>query len=77
MGWNNIDKKHKKKYDRDFVSCEEPGERKYVVDIIMEEFPYFERASIERSVNYSCRTIPSPRDRKIFLECVVDHIGKV
>lgn len=77
MSWNNIDDKHRKKYDRNFVSCEEPYERKYMVDIIMEEFPYFDRISIERAVNHCCKIISSPRDRQIFLKCVVDHIGKV
>jgi hypothetical protein len=77
MSWNNVDDKHKKKYDRNFVSCEESFEKKYIIDTIMEEFPYFVRANVERAVEHCCRTIRAPRGRKEFLKCVSENIGKV
>jgi hypothetical protein len=76
MSWNAVDDKHKKKYDRNFVSCEEPYERKYIIDTIMEHFPYFKRDSVERAVDHCCKTIRAPRDRKKYLQCVADNIGK-
>jgi len=76
MSWTTVDDKHKKKFDKEFVSCEEAYERKYVIDTIMEEFPYFNRVSVERAVEHCCKTIKSPRPRKAFLDCVKDNIGK-
>ncbi len=77
MSWINVDDKHKKKYDRDFVACDEPYERKYIIDTIMEAFPYFNRQSVERAVDHCCKTIRAPRPRLTFLNCVKDSIGKV
>ena len=77
MSWDKVDDKHKKKYDRYFVSCEESYEKKFILDSIMEEFPYFKRDSVERAIDHCCRTIRAPRDRKAFLKCVSDNIGKV
>lgn len=77
MSWQNVDDKHKKRYDRNFVSCDESYERKYVIDTILEEFPFFNRTSVERAVDHCCKTIRAPRERKAFLNCVKDNIGKV
>lgn len=77
MSWINVDDKHKKKYDRNFVSCEEQYEREYVINTILEEFTYFKRESVTRAVEHCCRTMSAPRERKAFLDCVKNHIGKV
>lgn len=77
MSWTNVDDKHKKKYDRHFVSCEEQHEREYVINTILEEFPYFKRESVTRAVEHCCKTVRAPRERKAFLDCVKNNIGKV
>ena len=77
MSWTNVDDKHKKKYDRLFVSCEEPYEKEYIINTIMEEFPFLKRESVERAVEHCCKKIPAPRERGRFLQCVADNIGKV
>jgi hypothetical protein len=77
MSWTNVDDKHKKKYDRNFVACDERYERDYIINTIMEEFPFFNRDSVAKAIDHCCKTIRPPRPRKDFLECVKNHIGKV
>jgi hypothetical protein len=77
MSWNNVDDKHKRRFDRNFVSCEEAYEKKYIIDTIMEEFPYFNRNNVGRVVDHCCQIMRSPRPRKEFLDCVSKNIGKV
>ena len=76
MSWNDVDNKHLRNYpDKNFVACQEPYERKFIIDTILENFPQFSRNSIEAAVDHCCRTIPAPRPRKIFLQCVAKHLG--
>ena len=77
MSWNNVDDKHKKKYDRNFIACDERYEREYIINTILEEFSFMKRESVERAVDHCCRIIPAPRPRKRFLDCVKENIGKV
>ena len=77
MSWKAVEDKHQKKYDRDYVSCEERDERQYIIDTIIEEFPYFNKYSVARGVDHCCSTIPAPRERKKYFECLSDTIGKV
>lgn len=76
MSWFKVDNKHEEKYERSFVG-EEPYEREYIIDAIKEEFPYFHRVHIEKAFDHSCRLIKAPRNKKDFLLCIADHIGKV
>jgi len=57
MSWNTVDDKHKKKYDRNFVSCDEKYERDFIIQIILEVFPYLSRPKVEAAVDHCCRTI--------------------
>jgi hypothetical protein len=74
MSWNNVDNKHKKRYDKNFVSCEEQYERQYVIDTILDEFPQYTKEKVEAAVNHCCRTIPAPRARITFLECLANYL---
>ncbi len=74
MSWNSVDNKHKVRYDRNFVSCQEPYERKYIIDTILEEFPYYTRAKVENAVDHCCRAIAAPRPRTTFLNCVQNQL---
>lgn len=75
MSWNNVDDKHKKRYDRNFVACTEAYERKYIIDTILEEFPHYLRISVENAVDYCCRAIDAPRPRVEFLKCVAKQLS--
>lgn len=75
MGWNEVDDKHKRKYDRNFVACDERYERIYIIDTIMEEHPQYSRGQVERAVDHCCNSIRAPRPRKEFLQCVATQLG--
>lgn len=75
MGWDKVDDKHKKKYDRNFVACDEAYERKYIIDTILEEFPKLTRSDVEKAVDHCCKAIKAPRPRKDFLECVKKQLA--
>jgi hypothetical protein len=70
MSWQSIDSKHKKKYGRNFVACEEGDEREYVINLIKEILPYYARVDIARAVQSCCQSIDAPRQRDFFLQCV-------
>lgn len=75
MSWNNVDNKHKKKYDSLFVSCGEKYERDYIIQIIMEEFSWLSRSTVEAAVDACCRLIPANRPRSRYLECLKNRLG--
>lgn len=75
MGWNEVDNKHKKKYDRLFVACDEHYEREYIKKIIKEEFPALSETIIESAINSCCASIPAPRPRDKFMACLKQRLG--
>lgn len=75
MGWNEVDKKHKKQIDKNFVSCKEPYERQTIRKIIKEEFPYFGDAMIDAAIESRCKSIPTPRPREKFMQCLRQRLG--
>ena len=75
MSWNNVDEKHKRRFDRDSVSCEEKNERDYIIRIIVEEFPQFKSERVENAVDHCCRIIHTPRPRRLFLNCLAAQLG--
>ncbi len=75
MSWSNVDNKHKKKYDRNFVSCEEAYERQFIIDTIAEEFPKLDRPAIEEAINACCKSIKAPRTRESFIKCIKKKFG--
>lgn len=75
MSWNNVDNKHKKNYDKNFVSCEEAYERTYIINTILGEFPGISKVSVEAAVNFACTTIKAPRHRTLFLKSVAKYLG--
>ena len=75
MGWNNADNKHKKKYDRNFVSCDETYERAYVKQVIKEEFPALTDSAIDTAIESCCKSIPAPRPRDVFMKCLQQKLG--
>lgn len=70
MSWTTVDDKHKKRFDRDFVSCEETYERRFIIDTILEHFPWLTHAQVSAAVDHCCKTIPAPRPRDRFIQCL-------
>ena len=75
MGWNEIDNKFKKKYDKQFVSCEEVYEREYIINLIMENFSDIPRERIEKAISQCCKELSDPRETKDFWECLSNKLG--
>lgn len=76
MSWDDVDNKHLRNYpDKSFVACDEPYERKFIVDTILQNFTQFSRSRVEAAVDHCCKTIPAPRSRKTFLQCVAKQLG--
>jgi hypothetical protein len=76
MSWDDVDNKHLRNYpDKSFVACDESYERKFIIDTILESFLQLSRSSIEAAVDHCCKTIPAPRPRKTFLQCVARQLG--
>ncbi len=75
MSWTNVDDKHKKKYDGYFVACDEKYEREYIIKIIKEEFPKLMIAEIESAVESCCKSVPAPRPRATYMECLKKKLG--
>jgi hypothetical protein len=75
MSWINVDNKHKKKYDRNFVSCEETYERAYIKQIIKEEFSSLSDSTIDAAISSCCASVPAPRPRQAFWNCLRGKLG--
>lgn len=76
MGWNEVDNKHLRNFpDKSFVACDESYERNFIINSILEQFPQFSKSQIEAAVEHCCRTIPAPRPRKTFIQCVARQLG--
>lgn len=68
MSWNNVGDIHKKRYDKDFVSCEEFSEREFIVQTILDEFPLYTKNQVENAIEHFCEMLNSSMHRTIFLK---------
>jgi|WetSurMetagenome_2_1015567.scaffolds.fasta_scaffold1336461_1 hypothetical protein len=75
MSWEQIDDKHKKAFDKNFVSCEEYFEKNYIIKTILEHYPNLTRVEVEAAIIHCCITIPAPHPRKSFFQCVARQLG--
>ncbi len=75
MSWDNVDNKHKKRFDRNFVSCDESYERAYIKQVIKEEFPSLSDSAIDAAIAACCASIAAPRPRQTFLNCLRQRLG--
>ena len=74
MSLEEIQGKHKEKYQRSYVSCHEPYERHYLIDMIRECFPHAKKNDIEEVINIACKMLPTPRNSDVFLKFVVENL---
>jgi len=75
MGWNEVDNKLKIRHDMSYVSCDEEYELQYTKDIIKEEFPHLSDTGIDRAIESCCRSVPAPRPRTDYVECLKSELG--
>lgn len=73
--WSEYDNRKKKKEDRLFFSCEEPWEVEYLINKIHKNYSQFTRDQIHTAIKQCCNSVPPPRPRKTFVECVMKRLG--
>ena len=67
MSWNDIEIKHQEKYLRNFISCGDLEERKFIVDMVQKEFPHLQTEEVEKYVVLCCKMLPAPCDSSTFI----------
>ena len=74
--WEDYDnRKIRDQRDRSKFSCDEPWEVDYLVKKIRAKFPALSEQTIRTAVSECCKTVPAPRLRPQFLECVMKRLG--
>jgi len=73
--WTDYDnKKIKDQRDGRFFACTEKWEVDYLKDLIKRKHPRFSEDQILSAIQNCCITIPAPRPRKTFIECVFKRL---
>jgi hypothetical protein len=73
--WSDYDnKKIRDKRDSRYFACDEQWEIDYLVIYIKKHFPFHTDTQILNAIASCCKTIPAPRPRKEFVECVVSKL---
>ena len=57
-------------YEKPFINADKPLERKFIIQIIADEFPDFSRVRIASSVDRCLKIFPAPVERKTLLNFV-------
>jgi hypothetical protein len=74
--WQDYDnKKIRDGRDGSKFSCEEPWEVDYLVEKLKKHYPYKTESSIREAIRECCKTVPAPRLREKFVECVTARLG--
>ncbi|KGO95110.1 hypothetical protein [Flavobacterium subsaxonicum] len=73
--WADYDDRKKKEHDKHFFSCEEEWEVDYLVKKIHGKFPSISTDKIRTAIKLCCNSVPAPRSRKTFVECVMNRLG--
>lgn len=73
--WSEYDnKKITDKRDSKDFSCEETWEVEYLVKFIKKHYPYHTDFQIRSAIKICCKSVPAPRPRRTFIECVVSKL---
>lgn len=73
--WEDYDDRKKKKEDRIYFSCDEEWEIDYLVKKIHKRYPSIETDRIRAAIGQCCNSVPAPRPREKFVECVMKRLG--
>lgn len=73
--WSDYDnKKIRDKRDSRYFACDEKWEVVYLINKIKKHFPFYSNEQILKAIQSCCKTVPAPRPRKTFVECVMSKI---
>jgi hypothetical protein len=70
MSWTNVESQCKIVYDTPYINIEKPLDRKFIIQIIAEEFPDFPRIRIAATVDRCLKIFPAPVERQKLLHFV-------
>ncbi|WP_291129319.1 hypothetical protein [Flavobacterium sp. UBA7682] len=70
MCWNKVESQCKMVYSTPFINAEKPLDRKFIIQIIAEEFPDFPRVRIAATVDSCFKLFPTPVSRQKLLHFV-------
>ena len=70
MDWQKLADKHAEQYKRGTINCSDPEEKKYIIDIILKEFPSLNRNEVEREMERCCETFYPYNSGDIFLAII-------
>jgi hypothetical protein len=74
--WSEYDnRKIRDQRDRSKFSCEEDWEVSYLVQKLRKHFPYKTDTAIREAISACCRSVPAPRPRIDFVECVTKRLS--
>ena len=76
MSWAQIENKHRGKYGRNFIICEDPSEREFLTGAILESFNFLKHEYVEQAFNECCKGMIFPCDRKKCLQTIKGYVGK-
>lgn len=74
MCWNNVEQKCKAIYLTQFINCNNPLERKMMINLIAEEFPEFPRMRIAHAVDRCIMSKSEPMTPNTFLTFVQSYL---
>jgi hypothetical protein len=73
--WSDYDnKKIRDNRDSRYFACDEEWEIDYLIRYIKKHYPYHSDTQILNAITNCCKTVPTPRPRKTFVECVVSKL---
>lgn len=73
--WSDYDnKKIRDNRDSRYFACEEKWEVDYLINQIKKHYPFHSNEQILNAIQSCCRTIPAPRPRRTFVECVISKL---
>lgn len=73
--WEDYDSRKMKEIDKLYFSCSDPWEIDYLIKKIQDADPSIGKEKILRAVHASCKSIPSPRPRGMFIKSVVTKLN--
>lgn len=74
MCWKNVETQCKMVYDKPFINVEKPLDRKFIIQIIADEFPSYSRTRIAASVDKCLKIFPTPVDRQKLIQFVQTYM---
>jgi len=74
--WSDYDNRKKKKEDARYFSCSENWEVEYLINKIRRVFPQLTTIVIKEAIQHCCVAVTAPRQRQVFVECVLRRLGQ-